>query len=444
MPIARREGKAALCPTLVTAAIPPEMSGQSGGTGDNGRKKKTNDDVTGLAGGYARLGCHGDSPCLIERFAHVGLRGPAKESDRPTIDGGGQNPAGETHQSRLRLVRPAPPGRERYFQRGALDQPFGHNTDTETRGTWTPERSRWLSTTLSQESWVATLPYSRGCGPRHTFVSHRAEPTFPLCGREVRARLDAPLSGSFCVVGWLLATAVFFVLVRLLGGLGRSDAYESVFSTWAIAHGQFTCAFPVGYRSSLPCTHSSPGRSRHSIASATPCRSRREPRLGPHCDAAFLTINSWSLKSDVLDRTLDIGYLGWFVLMGGLVSLLRASGRGRCGWEPPPFCWWRFSRRSGAACRTRSTRRISLPWASPLPRWPVLAATPGQWPASSSPWPSCHDNSPSWSLFRCWCWLPASGGSSTREGRSLLRCSSRCRFSSPMPRRHSCRPLRHR
>jgi len=56
--------------------------------------------------------------------------------------------------------------------------------------------------------------------------------------------------------------------------------------------------------------------------------------LGPHCDTAFLAINTWSLKSNALDSTVKIGYIGWFVLMGGVISLLRATGRGRCGWEP--------------------------------------------------------------------------------------------------------------
>ena len=137
-----------------------------------------------------------------------------------------------------------------------------------------------------------------------------------------------------CATGWLLATAVFVVLVKVLGGLGRLDTYESVFSTWAIAHGQFTCAFPVGYRVIAPVYPLVSGAvtvlDHAGSAVSFPPRSA----LGPQCDRAFLAINSWSLKSNALNSTLDVGYLGWLVLMGGVVSLLRACGRGRCGWEP--------------------------------------------------------------------------------------------------------------
>ncbi len=151
---------------------------------------------------------------------------------------------------------------------------------------------------------------------------------------DLRAWLDQPLSPVSCALGWCLATAVFIVLVRALGGLGLSDTYESVFSTWAIAHGQFTCAFPAGYRDIAPVyplvsgAVSAVGRIGHTVA--FPSRAA----LGPHCDTAFLAINTWSLKANALNSTVQIGYLGWFVLMGGVIALLRATGRGRCGWEP--------------------------------------------------------------------------------------------------------------
>ena len=45
-------------------------------------------------------------------------------------------------------------------------------------------------------------------------------------------------------------------------------------------------------------------------------------------------ISGWSIGAGALTNTLRIGYVGWFVLLGGIVSFLRASGRRRRGWEP--------------------------------------------------------------------------------------------------------------
>jgi hypothetical protein len=56
--------------------------------------------------------------------------------------------------------------------------------------------------------------------------------------------------------------------------------------------------------------------------------------MGPHCERSFIAINTWSERAGVLQTTLKIGYLSWPVLMVGVIALLRAAGRGRCGWEP--------------------------------------------------------------------------------------------------------------
>ena len=50
----------------------------------------------------------------------------------------------------------------------------------------------------------------------------------------------------------------------------------------------------------------------------------------------------------VKNATLRLGFLSWIYLLVGLIWLLRASGRGRCGWEPTtailvaclPPVWW--------------------------------------------------------------------------------------------------------
>jgi hypothetical protein len=56
-------------------------------------------------------------------------------------------------------------------------------------------------------------------------------------------------------------------------------------------------------------------------------------QLGPHCVTATAATYQWAFHSGAFGPTLRIGYLGWFVLAAGFIALLRASGRGRCGWE---------------------------------------------------------------------------------------------------------------
>ena len=56
--------------------------------------------------------------------------------------------------------------------------------------------------------------------------------------------LNEPLAGRWCMLGWGVATGLFVALATLTGGPGRIDAAESVYSTWAIAHGRLSCAFP--------------------------------------------------------------------------------------------------------------------------------------------------------------------------------------------------------
>jgi hypothetical protein len=45
-------------------------------------------------------------------------------------------------------------------------------------------------------------------------------------------------------------------------------------------------------------------------------------------------MTDWAGQSNALAPTVRIGLVGWFVFMAGTIALLRALGRGRCGWEP--------------------------------------------------------------------------------------------------------------
>jgi hypothetical protein len=41
----------------------------------------------------------------------------------------------------------------------------------------------------------------------------------------------------------------------------------------------------------------------------------------------------WAARTFSLVPTVGLGYLSWFVLLAGFIAVLRATGRGRCGWE---------------------------------------------------------------------------------------------------------------
>lgn len=151
--------------------------------------------------------------------------------------------------------------------------------------------------------------------------------------------LDRPLTKWWCAFGWLGATAFFVLLTRLLGGPSQADAVESVFTTWAIAHGHLSCAYLTGRVNGgtfvAPLLYpliaggvAAVARIGHSVPFPT------QAQLGNHCAHAVAAMTQWSLKSDAIVPTVRIGYLGWFILLAGVVTLLRASGRGRCGWEP--------------------------------------------------------------------------------------------------------------
>jgi hypothetical protein len=154
----------------------------------------------------------------------------------------------------------------------------------------------------------------------------------------VNSWLVAPLSQWWCALGWCAATALFIYIVALLGGPSILDARESAYGTWAVAHGRAPCVYPpgrsVGYLPIGPVYILLSGgiaaitRIGHAVVFPTAAA------LGPSCDKAFPAMNQWSVQAGALRPTTWIGCVGWLVLMAGVVAWLRASGRGRCGWEP--------------------------------------------------------------------------------------------------------------
>ena len=148
------------------------------------------------------------------------------------------------------------------------------------------------------------------------------------------AWLTRPLSNRWCALGWLLATIEIVGIGRLLGGPTQADASLSEPSTWAIAHGVPACAYPSSSAAGIPPLYPlvSGGFAwllRIGHGQAFPSSAA----LGPHCSTASTAIGGWAARSTVPSATELLGYLGWLVLLAGVVALFRATGRGRCGWE---------------------------------------------------------------------------------------------------------------
>ncbi len=63
--------------------------------------------------------------------------------------------------------------------------------------------------------------------------------------KDLRAKLNRPISTWMCVLGWVVATAIFLGLVASFGGPSGIDTGESVYGTWAVAHGNIGCVYPA-------------------------------------------------------------------------------------------------------------------------------------------------------------------------------------------------------
>lgn len=159
--------------------------------------------------------------------------------------------------------------------------------------------------------------------------------------------LDRPLSGTWCVVGWIIATLLFIGIIAALGGPSDDDGYQSAYSIWAISHGDVSCAFLTGTAANppvigIPKTGAYPPpvyplvaggvAAIGHIGSSLPFPS--EASLGHHCVDALPASYHWGIRTQALNPTLRIGLVSWLVLMSGVIALLRSCGRGRRLWEP--------------------------------------------------------------------------------------------------------------
>ena len=152
------------------------------------------------------------------------------------------------------------------------------------------------------------------------------------------SRLDQPLSGWWCALGWLVATGIFVGLVSAAGGPNPTDSPESTFTALAIGHGQLLCAYPPGNAIALPSLISPlypliSGAVQAATGIGHDLRFPSRAALGPDCSTAMQHAHLYGTVP-----MLWIGFLGWIALLAGVVGVLRACGRGRCAWEPATLC----------------------------------------------------------------------------------------------------------
>jgi len=157
--------------------------------------------------------------------------------------------------------------------------------------------------------------------------------------------LDRPLSTAGCILGWVIASIVFLGFTAWIGGPVQGDSALSVFTTWAIAHGNVACAYSLSGVHNLPTL----ARPNAYLPPLYPLFSSgvlalthvtynvpfpTSAQLGAHCLTSDAAMFQWASRANAIMPTIRIGYLTWIALMAGTISLLRASGRGRSGWEP--------------------------------------------------------------------------------------------------------------
>ncbi len=140
----------------------------------------------------------------------------------------------------------------------------------------------------------------------------------------------------FSLVAVTAATAVLFIgWVVSLGGASHSDLGESLYSTIAIAHGQFGCLFSSVHTTVPVVSSSSP-----SIAPLYPLLSgaiesilrvghgTAFPALthGPaQCAAAYDSAYSWAQRTGAVSWSLRLGYLAWLPLAAGALAVLQTA-----------------------------------------------------------------------------------------------------------------------
>jgi hypothetical protein len=144
--------------------------------------------------------------------------------------------------------------------------------------------------------------------------------------------LMRPLSLRWCIVGWLCVAALMIMIATLWGGPTPADAPAADNTTWLVAHGDFGCAYPpatsVVYQTTAPLYPLISGSLAAVANIGHTLTFPSSAQLGTRCSTAASALYTWSFHSRALAPTLRLGYLSWLALLAGVVSIMRAIGRG--------------------------------------------------------------------------------------------------------------------
>ena len=147
-----------------------------------------------------------------------------------------------------------------------------------------------------------------------------------------------PLAGWACVLGWCVAAGVFVAGVAIPGGPAVGDAWEIIYPTWAISHGQLVCVYPPHPESistfAAPMYPIIAGAIGFVTRIGDSASFPSGTALGHGCSKAVVGMVRWSQHGGAVEPTLRTGYVAGLFLLVGLILLLRATVRGRTGWEP--------------------------------------------------------------------------------------------------------------
>ncbi len=159
------------------------------------------------------------------------------------------------------------------------------------------------------------------------------------------AQLSRPIGRFARLASWIVVSIVFIGIIWWQGIPNEGDATFSLYTTWAIAHGHFACAYPPlvtrGVQGSwAPVTYIAPlypllaGGISALLHLGSGVAFPSSGLMGPHCDAALREMLLWALRADVATATVRIGLIVWVAVLASTVAFLRAVGRGATIWEP--------------------------------------------------------------------------------------------------------------
>ena len=154
------------------------------------------------------------------------------------------------------------------------------------------------------------------------------------------AVLGRPLTTLQSVLGWVVASTIFFVVVQFIGGPTESDAAQSIYSTFLVQHGYLACIYPPPSHFHFPLVAAPyafvaplwPLLNGGLAALLRIGQAAPFPHIGTNCANATPVIYHWMGQSNAVLDTIRLGYVAWVFLAGGVVAYLRALKRGATLW----------------------------------------------------------------------------------------------------------------